>query len=102
MAKRFCGNGFALVKAATRFSSSARTAIADIATAANHAATKPAASNPGLRRAFYQWQALVYPMTDNVHILRWGDSLLTGTGVKNGIVTHSDGLEVTDWSGPQN
>ena len=47
MAKRFCGNGFALVKAATRFSSSARTAIADIATAANHAATKPAASSGG-------------------------------------------------------
>ena len=47
MAKRFCGNGFALVKAATRFSSSARTAIADIATAANNAATKPAASSGG-------------------------------------------------------
>ena len=47
MAKRFYGNGFALVKAATRCSSSARTAIADIATAANNAATKPAASSGG-------------------------------------------------------
>ena len=47
MAKRFCGNGFALVKAATRFSSSARTATADIATAATHAASKPAASSGG-------------------------------------------------------
>ena len=41
------GNGFALVKAATRFSSSARTAIADIATAAGNAASKPAASSGG-------------------------------------------------------
>ena len=47
MAKRFCGNGLALVKAATRFSSSARTAIADIATAANNAAGKPDASSDG-------------------------------------------------------
>jgi len=47
MAKRFCGNGFAWVKAATRFSLSALTAIADIATAANHAAGKPAASSGG-------------------------------------------------------
>ena len=45
MAKRFCGNGFALVKPATRYSSSARTAIADIATAASHAACKPAADS---------------------------------------------------------
>ena len=47
MVKQFCGNGFALVKAATRFSSSARTAIADIATAASNAASKPAASSVG-------------------------------------------------------
>ena len=47
MAKRFCGNGFALVKAATRFSSSVRTAIADTATAATNAASKPAASSGG-------------------------------------------------------
>ena len=47
MTKRFCGNGFALVRAATRFSSSVRIAIADIATAANNAATKPAASSGG-------------------------------------------------------
>ena len=47
MAKRFCGNGFALAKVATRFSSSARTAIADIATAASNAASKPAASSGG-------------------------------------------------------
>ncbi len=47
MAKRFCGNGFALVKAATGFFSSARTAIADIATAANNVAGKPAASSVG-------------------------------------------------------
>ncbi|PYU28275.1 MAG: hypothetical protein DMG32_03190 [Acidobacteria bacterium] len=45
MVKRFCGNGFAMVKAATRFSSSARTAIADIATATKNAASKPAASS---------------------------------------------------------
>ena len=45
MAKRFCGNGLALVKAATRFSSFARTAIADTATAAIHAGSKPADSN---------------------------------------------------------
>ena len=45
MAKQFCGNGFALVKGAKRFSSSARTAMADIATAAPHAANKPAASS---------------------------------------------------------
>ena len=47
MAKQFYGNGFALVKAATRFSSSARTVIADIATAASHAASKLAASSSG-------------------------------------------------------
>jgi hypothetical protein len=47
MAKRFCGNGFALVKPATPFSSSARTAIGDIATAANNAASKPAAGSGG-------------------------------------------------------
>ncbi len=47
MVKQFCGKGFALVKAATRFSSSARTAIADIATAASNAASKPAASSFG-------------------------------------------------------
>ena len=45
MAKRCCGNGFASVKAATRFSSSARTVIADTATVATNAANKPAASN---------------------------------------------------------
>jgi hypothetical protein len=45
MAKRFCGNRFALVKAATRFSSSARIVIADTATAATNAASKPAASS---------------------------------------------------------
>ena len=47
MAKRFCGNGLAWVKAATRFSSSAPTAIADIATVATHAASKLAASSGG-------------------------------------------------------
>lgn len=47
MAKRFCGNEFALVKAATRFSSSARTATADTATAATNAASKPAGSSGG-------------------------------------------------------
>ena len=47
MAKQFCGNGFALVKAATRFSSSARTAIADIATAASNAGCKPGAGSGG-------------------------------------------------------
>ncbi len=45
MAKRFCGNGFALGKSARRFSSSARTVIADTATAARCAANKPAASS---------------------------------------------------------
>ena len=45
MAKRFCGNGLALVQAATRSSSFARTAIADTATAARNAAGKPAASS---------------------------------------------------------
>ena len=47
MAKRFCGNGLAWVKAATRFSSSARTATADTATAATNAVNKPAASSGG-------------------------------------------------------
>ena len=47
MAKQFCGNGYALVKAATRFSSSARIAIADTATVATNAASKPAASSGG-------------------------------------------------------
>jgi len=45
MAKRFYGNGFASVQAATRFFSSARTVIADTATAATNAASKPAASS---------------------------------------------------------
>ena len=47
MAKRFCGNGFALVKNARRFSSSVGTVIADTATAAIHAAGKPGASSGG-------------------------------------------------------
>jgi hypothetical protein len=47
MATRFYGNGFALVKAATRFSSSARIATADTATAAINAANKPAGSSGG-------------------------------------------------------
>ena len=47
-AKRFFGKGSALVKAAKRFSSSARTAIADTATAAPSAATKLAAGRGGL------------------------------------------------------
>ena len=47
MAKRFCDSGLASAKAATRFSSSARTAIADTATAATNAASKPAASSGG-------------------------------------------------------
>lgn len=47
MAKRFCGNEFALVKAAMRFSSSARTVTADTATAATNAANKPAGSSGG-------------------------------------------------------
>ena len=44
-AKRFCGNGFALVKAAKRFSSSARTVTAGTATAVLNAANRPAASS---------------------------------------------------------
>jgi len=40
MAKRFCGNEFAWGKRAKRFSTSARTVTADIATAAPNAATK--------------------------------------------------------------
>jgi len=47
MAKRFCGNGFALVKSAKRFSSSASTVTAAIAIAAPNAAHKPAASSGG-------------------------------------------------------
>jgi hypothetical protein len=47
MAKRFYGNEFAWVKAATRFSSSARTATADTGTAAINAANKPAGSSSG-------------------------------------------------------
>jgi hypothetical protein len=47
MAKRFCGNGLAWVKDATRFSSSVRTATADTATAALSAATRLAAGNVG-------------------------------------------------------
>ena len=43
--KRFCGKGSALVKAAKRSSSSARTAIEDTATAAPSAATKLAAGS---------------------------------------------------------
>ena len=44
-AKRFCGNGFALGKAAKRFSSSAHTVTAAIDTAVPNAANKPAASS---------------------------------------------------------
>ena len=44
-AKRFCGNGFALVKAAMRFSSSAHTVTADSATAVQSAEKKPVASS---------------------------------------------------------
>jgi len=44
-AKRFCGKDFALLKAAKQFSSSARTAIADTATAVPNAANKPDASS---------------------------------------------------------
>ena len=44
-AKRFCGNGFALFKAAKRFSSSARTVTAGTATAVPNAANKAAASS---------------------------------------------------------
>jgi hypothetical protein len=40
-------NGLAWVKAATRFSSSALTVIADTATVARHAAIKPADSSGG-------------------------------------------------------
>ena len=47
MAKRFCGSGFALVKGAKRSSSSARTVIADTATAVPHAVSKPGASSGG-------------------------------------------------------
>ena len=47
MAKRFCGNDFALVRVAKRFSSSARTVIADTATAASNAANRPVASSGG-------------------------------------------------------
>jgi hypothetical protein len=47
MAKRFCGNGLAWVKDATRFSLSVSTAIADTATAAPSAATKPVAGSEG-------------------------------------------------------
>ena len=47
MAKRFYGNGFASVQAATRFFSSARTVIADTATAATNAANKPVGSSGG-------------------------------------------------------
>ena len=46
-AKRFCGKGFALVKAAKRFSSSAHTVIAAIATAVPNAANKPGGSSGG-------------------------------------------------------
>ena len=46
-AKRFCGNGFASVGAAKRFSSCARTVTAAIATAVPNAANKPAASSDG-------------------------------------------------------
>ena len=47
MAKRFFGNGFAWLQSAARFSSSARTVIADTATAASPAANKLAASSAG-------------------------------------------------------
>ena len=46
-AKRFCGKGFALGKAAKRFSLSARTVTAAIATAVPNAANKPAISSGG-------------------------------------------------------
>ena len=45
MAKRFCGNGLALVASARRFSSSVRTAIAGIAIAALSAVTELAAGS---------------------------------------------------------
>ena len=63
MAKRFCGNGLALVKAAIRSSSFARTAIADTATAAIHAANKPSASNGD-------------PPTDDTNKVQKGSSII--------------------------
>ena len=47
MAKRFCGNDFALVKVAKGCSSSARIVTADTATAAPHAANRPVSSSGG-------------------------------------------------------
>ena len=45
MAKRYSGNEFASVASVTQCSSSARTVIADTATAALNAASKPGAGN---------------------------------------------------------
>ena len=68
MAKRFCGNEFALVKSVTRCSSSARTAIADIAIAALDAASKPASDSDGA-------------LMDGTNRARKGDSTIaTGSG----------------------
>jgi len=47
MAKRYSGNEFASVTSVTPYSSSARTVIADSATAALHAASVPAPANGG-------------------------------------------------------
>ena len=47
MAKRFCGNGFAWARSAKQSSSSARTVIADTATAVPNAANKPDAGSGG-------------------------------------------------------
>ena len=47
MAKRFYGNGFAKVRTVMRFSSSARTATADTATAATNVANKPDGGSGG-------------------------------------------------------
>ena len=47
MAKSFCGNVFAWAQSVTRFSSSARTVIADTVIAARSVASKPASVSGG-------------------------------------------------------
>jgi hypothetical protein len=47
MAKRYSGNGFAWMASVTQCSSSARTAIADSATAAPHAVSEPVSTKDG-------------------------------------------------------
>ena len=77
MAKRFYGNGFASVQAATRFFSSARTVIADTATAASDAGSKPAGNSGS-------------GPTNGTNRARKGNSIITTASGSTGVAAAKD------------